>query len=311
MKVSIIGNGNVGLAVLANLKQMKEISEIALIGRSMNVIKAEIDDYKDANVLDFAPSAKLSYGGYSDIAGSDIIVYTAGAGQKPGQDRLDLVKTNASIAKSIFEPIKDDIKNAIIICVSNPVDIITYVIREVTGLPKNQVIGSGTMLDTARLRRFIAELFDIKASSVDCLAIGEHGMSSVVLWSAVQIANFDIDTYAKMTIDAEASMKKQMMAQYMKKVAYKLIENKGSTAYGVANATARVIYAIVHDLKEIMPVSTMILDKYGFEGSCVSIPCIVGRQGVIDSVVINMDDEEKEQFAQSVAIVKETIDSIM
>lgn len=311
MKVSVIGCGNVGMSVFSSLRSLHEISELVLINRSLDKVNAEVSDYLDADVIDYEPKPKLSAGTYEAAAGSDIIIYTAGAGQKSGQDRLDLVKANAEIVKTVFGGIKDQIQNSIIICISNPVDILTSIIQQVTGIPKNRVIGSGTLLDTARLKRFIAGVFDINAQSVDALVIGEHGMSSVVLWSNVRIANYDIDAYAKETISPNASMKKTMMDQYMKKVAYKLIEQKGSTAYGVAQATKRLVMAIIHDTKEILPASTMLLDKYDcVEDSCASIPCVFSRNGIIDTVRVNFSDEEKEQFKNSVAIIKSTIDSI-
>ncbi len=310
MKITIVGNGNVGMALFANLINYEQIKELQLVGRDLEKMNGEINDYRDAIVLSPNRCPKLSSGSYDKMAGSDIIIYTAGVGQKPGQDRLDLIKTNAQIAKSIFEPVKDLIKNSIIICVANPVDVLTSYIQKITQLPQNQVIGSGTLLETARLKRYISDMFEINPSSIEALVIGEHGLSATVLWDALRIANFDIDSYARLTISSKVNMKKTIMENYMKSVAYKLIEKKGNTAYGVANATCKVVSAIIHDTREILPVSTTTLDKYDQLGSCVSVPCIIGSSGVVDTLVVKMNDEERESFNNSAGLVRDVIDSL-
>lgn len=307
MKVAVIGSGNVGMAVFANLKQISGIGELVLIGRNVEKVRGEVNDYLDASVLDFRPSPKLSYGIYADVKGADIIIYTAGAGRKVGQTRQDLMEENVKITEEIFTEVKPFIQDSIVICLSNPVDILTYVIREITGLPENKVMGSGTLLETARLQRFISNFFDISPLSVNACVIGEHGLSSCILWSSVRIANFDIDTYAKNTISPDVSMKKEIMDKYMKTVGSNLIAAKGSTAYGVASALSKVVSAIVYDTKEVLPVSTVMLEKYQVSNCAVSVPCIIGKEGIMDSVLVKMNQEEQKEFLNSTEILKELV----
>lgn len=195
MKVAVIGNGNVGMAAFGELLHMPEVRELTLAGRNVAKIKAEIDDYADAQVLRTAPPTKISGGGYEKTEGADIIIYTAGAAQKPGQTRLELIDENARITEEIFDSVDRYNSKAIVICLSNPCDVLTQLIASRTGRDPDRVMGTGTMLDTARLKKYIAGLLDVSTQSVTAYVLGEHGDSSCIIWSATRISGVPIDEY--------------------------------------------------------------------------------------------------------------------
>ncbi|MBR1854439.1 MAG: L-lactate dehydrogenase [Lachnospiraceae bacterium] len=310
MKVAVIGNGNVGMATFRELQKQREIQELVLIGRSQEKLQAEIEDFLDAEALATAPTAKLGYGWYYAAEGADILIYAAGAGQKPGQSRLELVEQNAKIARDIFTEVAKVNKDAVIVVLSNPVDIITAVIQETMGLPREKVIGTGTLLDTARLKRFIASLLDVSVNSTDMFVLGEHGDSSCVVWSSIRILGMSLDDYLAMEVGDETSVQQRKVAEHVRSAAGKMIAVKGYTAYGVAAAAGRVVSAVINDTHEILPVSVRLRGEYGVEGIAISVPCMIGRDGVLAVKQMPLTDEEKETFQKSVDILKEIAGSV-
>lgn len=303
MKVAVIGNGNVGMATFSELLRMPEFEEVVLVGRNMERIRAEIDDYSDAQILHFAPSAKISGGGYEKTAGADILIYTAGARTKPGQSRLELVEDNVRITRQIFEEINQYNKDGIVICLSNPVDVITAVVCECTGRPPEKVIGTGTLLDTARLKKYLSGLLDVSPSSVVAYVLGEHGDSSCVIWSATRISGLSIDEYLSFVLDDEAHIRHKAMAGMVQANAGKIISGKGSTSYGVAAAAGRLVRSIVHNTRDILTVSVMLDGAYGKKGFAMSVPCIVDCNGAHVAAALPMSAEEKEAFDASAAVI--------
>lgn len=311
MKVAVIGNGNVGMATFKELLKMREIRELVLIGRNQEKLKAEIEDFLDAQTLSTTPIAKLSYGTYADTKGADIIVFTAGINQKPGQSRLELVEANANMTREIFSQVKEHNDTATIVVLSNPVDIITAVVRETMGLPRTKVIGTGTLLDTARLKRYISTILDVSPASTEMFVLGEHGDSSCVIWSSIRILGMTLDDYLAMDIgDDESSLRRDMMSDKVRSTAGKLIAAKGYTAYGVAACAGRVVSALINDTHEILPLSIVLNGEYGVNGLAVSVPCIVGSEGVIAVKKMEFTDDEKAAFIRSVGIVGETASNI-
>lgn len=306
MKVAVVGNGNVGIGVFKELQNVREVHEIALVGRNKEKIKAEITDYLDAKILRTCPTAKLSGGGYELTEGADIIIYTAGAAQKPGQSRLELVNQNVEMTKSIFGEINKYNQDAIIIVLSNPVDIITTAIQKYSGRPTNKVIGTGTLLDTARLRRYISSVLDISPSSVDALVLGEHGDSSCIIWSALHILGMSLKEYLSLEIEQEATINQDKFSDMVRTTAGKLISAKGFTAYGVAAAACKVVSAIVNDTHEIMPLTVVLNGEYGVSDIAISVPCMIGKSGLITIKLMNLTQEEKDAFMESVSIIRET-----
>ena len=310
MKVAVIGNGNVGMATFKELLKLREIQELVLIGRNQERLHAEIEDFLDANILSTEPTAKLSYGGYEKTEGADIIVYTAGVGQKPGQSRLELVGENAKITRTIFEEVKKYNQNAIIVALSNPVDIITAVIQETTGFPRERVIGTGTLLDTARLTRYISSLFDLSPLSTTMFVLGEHGDSSCVIWSSIRILGMTLDQYFSTEVGESAKVKHDIMSQNVRETAGKIISAKGYTAYGVAAAARRVVSSIINDTHEILPVSIRLKGEYGTNGIATSVPVCLGKNGVLSIKQMIFTEEEKAAFEKSAAILTDIAKSV-
>lgn len=310
MKVAVVGNGNVGLATFQALITLPEINEIALVGRNEKKIEGEINDYKDYQALRPFYKCKLSGGGYQLTKDADIIVYTAGSPRKPDQSRLDLIKSNVEVAKEIFTQINQYNQDAIIIVVSNPVDIITTVIKEVTKRPANKVIGTGTLLDSARLRRIVAEFLDISVDSVTFNVIGEHGNSSCMLWSGVSIAGMKLDEFLKLSSVDHITLDKEKLHDMVTSAGGKIIKEKGYTAYGVAAAVCRVTKAIINNTREIQTVSTVLNGAYDVDGIAISVPCIVGKSGA-EVMMVNIAEDEKKEFDQSVKILKEAYLNVM
>lgn len=312
MKVAVVGAGHVGLAVFGRLKSMAEINELVLIGADFekDKVQGEIEDYLDGDVLERGLTPKIYGGSYSAAAGADIIVYAAGAGRKPNETRLDLLKKNVQVLRDVFAKLRLYCQDAIIICISNPLDVLTYLIPQVAGVSPERVIGTGTLLDSARLKRLVAQIFDINSTSIHGNVLGEHGQSAVVLWSTVRIGGLSVDEYTERMINEDAGLKKQRLADSMKTVGARLITEKGSTAYGVTSSTARIIGAVIHDSREIMTVSTSLLDKYGVTGSAMSIPCVIGRKGILDTILTHANAQETAALAHSAAVIKEAVESV-
>ena len=307
MKVAVIGNGNVGMAVFGELLRMPEIRELALVGRNKERIRAEVDDYADAQVLHAAPGVKLSGGGYEKTAGADILLYTAGTAQKPGQTRLDLAAENVRITRQIFEEINRYNRDGIVICLSNPVDLITAVVCECTGRPPEKVIGTGTLLDTARLKKYLSNLLDGSSASVTANVLGEHGNSSCVIWSATRISGQPVDSFLSSALEDEVHFRQQTMVEMVRGSAEKIIRAKGSTAYGVAAAAGRLVQAIVHDTRDILTVSVGLEGAYEKKGIALSVPCVVDSRGAHVTAELPMTEEEKSAFDASAEVVSGVI----
>lgn len=311
MKIAIIGSGNVGMSVFHELRLQQSVNEIVLIDIKVDQVKGEVDDYLDALALNTVPVAKMSYGDYSATKDVDIIIYTAGIGRKPGQSRLDLAKTNVSIAKSVFTEINKYNKDATIIVISNPVDVITYVVTKVTGRPQNKVIGTGTLLDTGRLKRLVSESVDVSPSSVHGYVIGEHGASAVIVASALKICNMPVKDFLNMELGKHIEMDADALSEAVKGAGARIISKKGSTSYGVAVAARRLVNAIIGDSKEILPVCTSCLDKYGVKDLAISVPCIIGKEGILSTIPLILTEEERAAFDASCQVVRDTIESIV
>ena len=300
MKVAVIGSGNVGLAVFHELQRQNVINELVLAGRNKKKILGEIMDFRDADVL--SPDStfiRLLGGGYEETKGADIIVYAAGVGRKPGQDRLELVQENAAIAKSIFTEVLKYNQEAIILVISNPVDVLTAAIREITGFERSRVIGTGTLLDSARLAGIISSFLEISPRSVSGMMIGEHGNSACVLWDTVRIGGISLQDYFAADVGLVSGTRANRLSDFVKTIGGKIIEAKGYTAYGVAAAAASIVAAITLDSHELYPVSVQMNGEYGLERIALSVPCILGRHGIVNTVPIHLENEDKEAFLKS------------
>ena len=307
-KVAIIGCGFVGSSSAFALMQSGLFSEMVLIDADVNRAEGEALDISHG--LPFAKPMKIYAGSYEDIADAAIVIVTAGAGQKPGETRLDLVKKNVEIFKSIIPEIaKQDFKGILLI-VANPVDILTYVAAKLSKLPQGRVFGSGTVLDSARLKYLLGEHLDVDNRSVHAFIIGEHGDSEMAAWSSANVSGIPLNDFCEMRgyFKHEESMKK--ILEEVKNSAYEIIEKKHATYYGIAMSVRRICEAIIRDEKSILPVSSIQKGEYGIENVALSIPAIVGREGVEKVVPIKLSDTEKEELIKSANTLKNVLDTV-
>jgi len=307
-KVAIIGCGFVGSSSAFALMQSGLFSEMVLIDADVNRAEGEALDISHG--LPFAKPMKIYAGSYEDIADAAIVIVTAGAGQKPGETRLDLVKKNVEIFKSIIPEIAKQDFNGIILIVANPVDILTYVAAKLSKLPQGRVFGSGTVLDSARLKYLLGEHLDVDNRSVHAFIIGEHGDSEMAAWSSANVSGIPLNDFCEMRgyFKHEESMKK--ILEEVKNSAYEIIEKKHATYYGIAMSVRRICEAIIRDEKSILPVSSIQKGEYGIENVALSIPAIVGREGVEKVVPIKLSDTEKEELIKSANTLKNVLDTV-
>ena len=304
-KVGIIGCGFVGSSTAFALMQSGLFSEMVL--NDVDTERAEGEALDISHGLPFAKPMKIYAGGYDDMMDCSIIVITAGAGQKPGETRLDLVKKNVGIFKGIIPEIAKRKYEGILLIVANPVDILTYAAIKLSGFPENRVFGSGTVLDTARLKYLLGEHLSIDNRSVHAFIIGEHGDSEIAAWSSANVSGIPLNDFCELRghIEHDASM--QRIAEDVKNSAYEIIKKKKATYYGIAMSVRRICEAIIRDEKSILPVSSMQHGEFGISGVSLSIPAIVGRQGVERVVPIDLSPEEKKELIASADTLKKVI----
>jgi len=291
IKIAVIGAGSVGSTIAYTLVMKNLAAEVILVDINEAKEEGEVMDINDA--LSFVETGKIRGGSYQDAATADVIVITAGLPQKSGdQSRLELVNKNKEILKSIFDQIKPLNPEVKIVVVSNPVDIMTYYAQEFSGLPRNQVFGTGTSLDTSRLRTEIALALDINVQSVDGFVLGEHGESEFVAWSTVSVGGVLIK-------DKLGSDKLDEIAKKVRDDAKNIIDRKGSTFYGIAAVTTDIIESVLLDQNKVLPISSRIEDWNGVSGVCLGVPAVVGKEGVKSIWSLELNDEEKEKLKLS------------
>lgn len=310
-KITIIGAGSVGATIAYNLSQDDVASEIVLIDVNQDKVQGEVMDIVQGTC--FRDPIAITAGDYEDAKDSNIVIITSGVARKPGQSRLELTQTNVNIIKDITPKIVAVAPNAKYIIVSNPVDIITYAFTKISGLPENQIIGSGTMLDTARLRCGIAEHFNVAQKNVHAYVFGEHGDTSFVPWSKTYISAVPISEYATTMKNSGMEVEpinKDEMLEYVQKSGGKIIANKGATFYAVATAVCKLCKIITASTDTVSTVSTMMHGEYGIEDVCLSTLALVGPNGCQGKVEVNLTDEELALLHKSANTLKEVIAQI-
>lgn len=303
-KVAVIGTGFVGSASAFALMQSGLFSEMVLLDMDHKKAEGEAMDISHGEA--YARPMKIYAGTYDDIADASIIIITAGANQKPGETRLDLVQKNVGIFKTIIPEIAKRNYQGILLIVANPVDILTYTALKLSGLPENRVIGSGTVLDTGRFREILGEHLGVDSRSVHAFIIGEHGDSELAVWSTANVAGVPINKFCELRghFNHQEAMKR--IAHDVKNAAYEIIERKKATYYGIAMAVKRICEAIVRDEKSVLPVSNMMHGAYGIEGITLSMPAIVGKNGVELQMPISLDGHEALALKASADLLKKT-----
>ena len=296
-KAAMIGCGFVGSASAFALMQSGLFSELVLI--DANHDKAEGEAMDIAHGLPFAGQMKIYAGDYDDIVDAAVIIVTAGAAQKPGETRLDLVNKNVNIFKSIIPEIAKRNYKGILLIVANPVDILTYTAVKLSGLPENRVIGSGTVLDTARLKYALGEHLEVDSRSVHSFIIGEHGDSEIVAWSSTNVSGIPVNDFCELRGHFNHEEAMHRIADDVKNSAYDIIEKKGATYYGIAMSVKRICECIMRDEKSILPISSMMHGEYGISDICLSMPSFVGREGVETRVPIQLNEQEESALSAS------------
>lgn len=302
-KVAIIGCGFVGSSIAFTLMQRSTFSEMVLI--DADVKKAEGEALDISHGLPYSAPMEIYAGGYDDLTDAALIIIAAGANQKEGETRLDLIDRNLSIFSRIIPELKKRNCQGIILVVSNPVDILTYAAIKMSGFPPERVIGSGTVLDTARLKYLLSRQLDVDARSVHAVIIGEHGDSELAVWSGANISGVDLSHFCELRglFHYKASMQKTYSE--VRDSAYEIIRRKGATYYGIAMAVARIAESITRDEHSILPVSTLLNGEYGIEGLCLSIPSVVGSLGVEKILDIPLSGTEQRELTASAEALRE------
>ena len=302
-KAAVIGCGFVGSATAFTLMQSRLFSELVLLDVNMEKADGEAKDI--AHGIPFAGQMKIYAGTYDDAADAAIIIITAGANQKPGETRLDLVQKNTAIYQSIIPEIVKRDFGGILLIVSNPVDILTYVALKLSGLPEKRVHGSGTVLDTARLKYALGEHLGVDSRSVHSFIIGEHGDSEIAAWSSTNVSGIPLNDFCEMRGHFNHDAAMDAIAEKVKNSAYEIISKKQATYYGIAMSVKRICECIVRNERSILPVSAMMHGEYGIEDITLSMPAIVGIGGVETHVPIALSEEEAEKLVESAKKLKE------
>ena len=304
-KCAMIGCGFVGSASVYALMQSGLFSEIVLI--DANKEKAEGEALDISHGIPFAKPTEIKAGDYSDISDASIVIITAGAAQKPGETRLDLVKKNIGILKTIIPEVVKYNKDCILLMVANPVDVLTYAAWRLSGFPKERVIGSGTVLDTARFKYLLGEHLQLDSRSIHAFIIGEHGDSEIAAWSSANVSGVPIHKVCEMRGFVDHEYETKRLAEEVKNAAYEIINKKGATYYGIGMAVKRICEAIIRDERSILPVSTLMTGQFGLEDVCLSMPAMVGEDGVDTLLPIELDDAELAALKESAETLKAVI----
>lgn len=304
-KVTVIGCGFVGSATAFSLMQSGLFSEMVLL--DMDQKKAEGEAMDIIHGMPFSTPMKIYAGDYDDIADSAIIIVTAGCNQKPDETRLDLVNKNIAIYRQIMGEIAKRNVEGILLIVSNPVDILTYAAWKFSGLPKNRVIGSGTVLDTARLKCMLGEELGVDARSVHAFIIGEHGDSELAVFSSANVSGIDLKDFYDMCQPDEYHEDTARIYDQVRDSAYKIIESKKATYFGVAMAVRRICECIMRNEHSILTVSSVVDGIYGAYDMALSLPCIIGNKGLEQTIQIDLDEEEEKRLKNSIQVLGDVL----
>lgn len=303
-KIAIIGAGTVG-ATIAYATMLQGLThEIVLIDSATAKAEAEAKDLMHGSM--FVPSVEIASGGLNDCRGASVTVITAGAKQKPGQTRLDLVATNTGILREIIPAVLAVAPETLLLIVSNPVDVLTYISLRLSGMPRERVIGSGTVLDTSRFRSLLAKRMNVAVANIHAYIVGEHGDSEVPLWSSAQIGNVPIERFASPLCPALTDAERSEIFRNVRDAAAQVIAAKGATNWAVGLAVARILEAILRNEQAVLTVSSLIQDYHGIADVCLSVPCLTGARGVGAPLPLPCSDAELAALRRSAELLKTT-----
>jgi L-lactate dehydrogenase len=306
MKISIVGSGFVGSATAYAMVLRRVASEIVLVDVNPTLARAQAEDILHATP--FSNPVQISAGDYPDLAGSSVVVLACGANQRPGETRLQLLERNAKIFEQVTAKVVRHAPEAILLVASNPVDVMTHVVMAVGGLPPGRVIGSGTILDTARFRVLLGEHFGISSQSVHTYVLGEHGDSEVLIWSSAKIGGLPLPEFAEQTGKQLTAETKASIEDGVRRAAYRIIEGKGATYYGIGAGLARIAQAVRDDERAVLTVSNVGLK--GDEGVCLSLPRVISGVGITSTLQPSLSAEEHEALSRSADILRNAASQI-
>lgn len=306
VKIAIIGVGQVGASTAFAIVASGLASDLVLV--DVNQAKAEGEAMDLGDAAAFTKPINVYAGTYQDCQGADIVIYTAGANQKPGETRLDLVNKNISILKESLPQLLRYCSNSILLMVANPIDILTYAALKISQLPTNQVFGSGTSLDTSRFRSELAEYCGVDPRNVHAYVVGEHGDSEVALLSSANVAGMGLERFCQ--LQGLPPVDREEIAKRVGKAAYEIIQRKGATSYAIALSLKRICEAILRDENSILAVSGLVDGMYGIDNCCLSLPCMVNGSGRSKVLDIPMSVEEEDALRKSASILKEVIKQV-
>lgn len=307
-KCAVIGVGFVGATAAFTLASSGLFSEIVLLDANQKKAEGEAADISHGGA--FTQPCLVRAGGYADLAECGLIVIAAGANQKPGETRIELLGRNKAILQSIIEQLAAVNREAILLIVSNPVDILTYMAQKLSGLPAERVIGTGTVLDTARLKHLLGQHLQVDSRNVHAFIIGEHGDSELAVWSSANISGVDLADYCRICGRDDSREALDRIYRSVRDAAYQIIDGKGATYYAIGLAVRRIAEAIVRDEHSVLPVSSRVDGPYGIADLCLGLPCVLGRSGVQNMLHIPLSAEETAQLQASARKMRALLDQI-
>ncbi len=301
-KIVVIGTGAVGISYAFAVLNQGLCDDLVLIDINVTRSSAEARDLRHG-VFNAPTFTRVKQGDYHECADADVVCICAGVPQRPGETRLQLIDNNLNVFHSVVSEVMKSGFDGVFLVAANPVDVLSYATWKFSGLPKNRIVGSGTILDSARLCNCLSNEFNVAPQSIDAHMIGEHGDSVLVAWSTASIAGMSInDAFAKLP-DGGIAKKEEIRAN-VRNAAYKIIEGKGATYYGIAMGLARITRAIIHDQHVVLPVSALLQGEYGQDDVFIGVPAIVGRDGVLGIIPKPLDTDESKKFAHSAEILR-------
>lgn len=307
-KAAIIGCGNVGASIAFRFLQQGLFSRLVLLDANRAKAEGEAMDLSDG--LPYGAATEIVPGNYDDLADCALVVITAGAGQKPGETRLDLMHKNTDILRSIMQEITARDFGGILLMVSNPVDVLTYAAWKLSGYSRRRVIGSGTVLDTGRLKQLLGEELSVDSRNVHAFILGEHGDSELAVWSGANVSGVDLDQFCRLRGKELRRDRMDRLYREVRDSAYAIIQRKGATYYGIAMAVGRIAESIVKDEHAVLPISVVLEGQYGLEGLALSIPSVVGGNGLEEVLEVPLSRGESEALRASARQLKLAISEL-
>lgn len=307
-KVGLVGTGLVGSSFAYALMIRGLANELVLVDANTQKAEGEMMDLNHG--LSFATPMKITTGTYQDLTDAHVVVVAAGAAQKPGESRLDLLARNAAIFRTIVPKIVQHNPHGIILIATNPVDILTYISLNESGLPPSKVIGSGTILDTSRFRFMLGQHYGVDTRSVHGYIVGEHGDSEIPLWSLANIGGVRLQEFASLGNKTYDQAEMDRLFAAVRDAAYEIIRRKGATYYAIGLGLVSIVEAILGDHRTVLSVSTLMTGQYGVKDICLSLPCVVGENGIEEVLTLTLSPEEKYGFRASAEKLRATLQSL-